>query len=404
MSKTLFTYEFLQFRDILDYFSEKKRNVISASSLDNTRIQKIKDEPEKYIVDITSMVCFLSNEENLSFVFRFEQLIDNLPNETLIICDASVYTEAVTAFRYIFLETEPVKYTRICTDAPVNHFRSSTVPEIIHDCKKLIVDCGDEELDYFLETISKNLIGHQRFKDELKKKIINFRLYHSIGEQKIFSIFIMGDSGIGKTEVGRLMLKGLSGTSPLCKISFGNYSSKDSLNSLIGSPRGYTGSETGELQKKLRLSDTGIILIDEFEKADNPVFNFFLDLLEEGKFTDSQADVYDLDGYIFVFTSNLNPKTFFERISPELISRFDYVCLFNPLSTKDKEEFLITRVNRIITKFESTHKTKLSLSDRTRIINEVEYHKENNLRKINNDIRIQCGKVLTEHLANRMKE
>ena len=70
------------------------------------------------------------------------------------------------------------------------------------------------------------------------------------------------------------------------------------------------GSETGELPMTIERSDIGIILIDEFEKADNPVFNFFLDLLEEGKFTDSQSNVYDLDGYLIIFTSNLSPENY----------------------------------------------------------------------------------------------
>lgn len=73
----------------------------------------------------------------------------------------------------------------------------------------------------------------------------------------------------------------------MIKINFGNYSDENALSSLIGSPRGYIGSNKGELSEKILKSKSKIILIDEFEKASKPVFNFFLELLEDGAFTDS---------------------------------------------------------------------------------------------------------------------
>lgn len=117
-------------------------------------------------------------------------------------------------------------------------------------------------------------------------------------------MLLLGPSGVGKTETARILSNLLAPGQPLPKINFGNYSSKDSLNSLIGSPRGYIGSEEGELALKIEASESGVILIDEFEKANPAVWNFFLDLLESGHFTDSQGAMHDLDGYTIVFTSN----------------------------------------------------------------------------------------------------
>ena len=116
----------------------------------------------------------------------------------------------------------------------------------------------------------------------------------------------------------------------LIKINFGNYSSKDSINSLIGSPRGYIGSEDGELSLKLSKKHNGIILCDEFEKADSKIFSFFLELLEEGKFTDSQSREYDLNGYVIIFTSNLNSSEFSENIPDEFQTRLDLISEFTP--------------------------------------------------------------------------
>ena len=136
-----------------------------------------------------------------------------------------------------------------------------------------------------------------------------------MGEHKILSLFLMGDSGVGKTEVARSIHKALGSKSKLAKINFGNYSSHDALNSLIGSPLGYIGSDGGELLKRVRESDIGLILIDEFEKADNAVFNYFLDVLENGKIVNSQAEEYDVSGYIIVFTSNITKENFKSKIS-----------------------------------------------------------------------------------------
>ncbi|EDO25758.1 predicted protein, partial [Nematostella vectensis] len=119
------------------------------------------------------------------------------------------------------------------------------------------------------------------------------------------SLFLMGDSGVGKTEVARAIHKSLGGKKKIAKINFGNYSSDNSLNSLIGSPRGYIGSDEGEIFIRVKESDTGLILIDEFEKSNSMLFNYFLDVLESGKMVSSIAEEIDLNGFIIIFTSNI---------------------------------------------------------------------------------------------------
>lgn len=84
--------------------------------------------------------------------------------------------------------------------------------------------------------------------------------------------------------------------------------SQDALNSLIGSPAGYVGCNHGELSEKIKKSKVGVLLCDEFEKTTRSVFSFFLELLEEGQFTDSMAREYDMDGFVIIFTSNLLAK------------------------------------------------------------------------------------------------
>ena len=161
-------------------------------------------------------------------------------------------------------------------------------------------------------------------------------------------------SGVGKTETALILSDLLAPGQPLPKINFGNYSSKDSLDSLIGSPRGYIGSKEGELTLKIEASESGAVLIDEFEKANPAVWSFFLDLLESGHFTDSQDAMHDLDGYAIVFTSNAPIEEVREKFPPELLSRFSLKARFAPLSTEDKQAFVRRYIENVATKYQRT--------------------------------------------------
>lgn len=246
---------------------------------------------------------------------------------------------------------------------------------------------NNTELESFLEAFDSRLYGHERFKEEFKALVTSFRVFNKLGEHKILSLFLMGDSGVGKTEVARTIHKALGSHTKLAKINFGNYSSHDALNSLIGSPLGYIGSDGGELLKRVQESDVGLILIDEFEKADNAVFNYFLDVLENGKIVNSQADEYDVNGYIIVFTSNISKENFKKKISPELRSRFDYKGMFNLLTDEDKRKFVHFRVNQIISKYREfvSHDLPEKLHDN--VVARIDVSNYKNMRDLNKKIK-----------------
>lgn len=138
-----------------------------------------------------------------------------------------------------------------------------------------IVDIDQKEFECVLNYLNQNLFGNDLFKRRLKEELTKYRLFNRIGQQPIFSTLICGVSGIGKTEGARLLHRKLAKDEPIIKINFGNYSAQEALNSLIGSPRGYVGSNKGELPDKLMRSRSKVILIDEFEKASKPVYDFF---------------------------------------------------------------------------------------------------------------------------------
>ena len=377
-------YKFINFQALKSFFKENDKVFTAAIDLQGVFLEDIKVDPDRYYIDITHWVENLN--EHRDNIHNMQGLLNVLPEEVVFLCEEKCADLAMDIFRHNFLEK-----TYLDIEMPQDIGDS---PKLVEEAlaKKTIVDLTNDEMSQFLDFINKNLVGHKKFKEELAVRLKSFKLFHKLGEQKVFSIFLMGESGIGKTEVGRLMHKALGSQQGLCKISFGNYSSKDSLNSLIGSPRGYMGSETGELPMKIERSDVGIILIDEFEKADNPVFNFFLDLLEEGKFSDSQSNTYDLSGYLIVFTSNLTPENYKKRLSPELRSRFDYVCQFQLLTDKEKKDYMYKRIEVTIKKFEDKLGVSISKEDKA-VLYSIDYTSLNNLRKINRAIKERFAEI-----------
>ena len=197
----------------------------------------------------------------------------------------------------------------------------------------------------------------------------------------------MGDSGVGKTEVARLIFDCLKGTKSLAKINFGNYSNEFSLSSLIGSARGYIGSDDGEIFMKVRDTDIGVLLIDEFEKSNSTLFNYFLDVLESGKMTSSLGQEIDLNGFIIVFTSNISKEDYKKRISPELRSRFDYKCMFTLLGDEDKTKYLEFRAKSILEKINLDSSDVLDSDLSQYLKSNIDVSKYQNMRDINKRIK-----------------
>jgi len=265
--------------------------------------------------------------------------------------------------------------------------------EIERDPITNIVDIDQKDFDDVLDCLNQNLFGNDLFKRRLREELTKYRLFNRIGQQPIFSVLICGASGIGKTEVARLLHQKLAADEPIIKINFGNYSAQDALNSLIGSPRGYIGSNKGELPDKLMRSRSKVILIDEFEKASKSVYNFFLQLLEEGKFTDSLGREYDLNKYIIIFTSNMPKEKVGEYLPPELRSRFSYKCAFWPLSTKEKENYVAFKSEQYLNKIKQecpAIDSTLNVFD----IVDVDVSQYSNMRDINSEIMRQITDAL----------
>lgn len=134
---------------------------------------------------------------------------------------------------------------------------------------------------------------------------------------------------------------------------------------------------------KIKKSKVGVLLCDEFEKTTRPVFSYFLELLEEGKFTDSMTREYDLDGYVIIFTSNLPNETEYKKvIPPELQTRFDLVCEFEEPTAAEKKDFLDLLLERAKSKYSEQFASITMTEDEKQKLYSFDYSSISALRDI----------------------
>ena len=333
--KKIYRYNNVEELDRIIFYAKINDIPIATFSQANGELRKefeqFNKSSEEALLDLTSVSYAL--EDNKTLIYALEQFLAIMPNIRIIA--QTVRIDVLLRYFPLFLEGQESigKLFPDLSDIGVDEQEGNTL--------KKVTDFSKEDFDAFIDAFNHNLIGHNYFKNRLQYILRNFICLNKAKEQKVLSIFLFGASGIGKTEVARLMANGLQSDCYLAKINFQNYSSQDALNSLIGSPAGYVGCNYGELSEKVKKSKVGILLCDEFEKTTRPVYSFFLELLEEGHFTDSMAREYDMDGYVIIFTSNLLSEAEYKKeIPPELQTRFDLVCEFEKPEMSEKIAFL----------------------------------------------------------------
>lgn len=379
--KVIYTYNNLyELNKVIEYCKQKKITFMSISKINNNEIiKKIKENNIKVLIDITSIV--LANEQKPETIYMIEQLLNNLTNYDAIV-RSDLKEKALKSYPFIFEYDKKSK--ELFNDIKFDNSSELQYKEC--DCST-IVNIEKQKLNMLKKAIQEELFGHNKFKEDFLKKINNFIILNKIGEKKVLSVFLLGGTGIGKTEVARIIARNLnSNDNNFIKINFGNYSSQDALNSLIGSPRGYIGCESGELSVKLSNNKIGLILCDEFEKANKSIFNFFLELLEDGKFTDSMSNEHDLDGFLIIFTSNISKNEFYQQIPKEFQSRLDCVYEFMPLNTEEKKKFAEKYAKQMIKDLQVKNvDITMSSEEYNNVIN-IDYESINNLRDIKREI------------------
>ncbi|QQZ08134.1 ATP-dependent Clp protease ATP-binding subunit [Heyndrickxia vini] len=211
------------------------------------------------------------------------------------------------------------------------------------------------------ENLAKKVIGQDEAVKKIAKAIRRSRAGLKAKNRPIGSFLFVGPTGVGKTELTKTLAEELFGTKDaMIRLDMSEYMEKHSVSKLIGSPPGYVGhDEAGQLTERVRRNPYSIILLDEIEKAHPDVQHMFLQILEDGRLTDSQGRTVSFKDTVIIMTSNAGVATkeihvgfdqnnaiketsildslgsFFK---PEFLNRFDNIIEFHPLN---KEHLLV---------------------------------------------------------------
>lgn len=384
---TLFSYKLNNIEDVFDEIANETFFLTNADVLNRIgNADRYVDVFQKYkYYDISLMMSGDYERVDtwigtiLYFVQCFIDYRQEKKNDMQIIVDKRYANNIYTNLPYFFSNVESLEM-------------------LLGIDKKKITNVVDLDSNSFLQlqdSFNTKLFGNGKFKKRLFEELSKFRRFNYIGERKIFSAFLSGPSGIGKTETAWILHEVLAPGEKHIKINLGNYSESNALSSLIGSPRGYIGSSKGELSDKIESSKSTIILIDEFEKASKEIHNFFLELLSDGSFTDSLGREFDLDKYIVLFTSNLSKDNIGSVIAPELWSRFDLKYEMSLLTADEKRSYIDYKLGYYATKVRLAYELgdDFDFAFQTGDIDVDEY---DNMRRLNRELETIVSNRLDE--------
>ena len=209
------------------------------------------------------------------------------------------------------------------------------------------------------DILHKRVIGQDEAVTKVTEAIIRSRAGISDPNRPIGSFMFLGPTGVGKTELAKALAEALfDDEHNMVRIDMTEYMEKFSVSRLIGAPPGYVGyDEGGQLTEAVRRKPYSVVLFDEIEKAHPDVFNILLQVLDDGRITDSQGRTVDFKNTIIILTSNLGSQYLLDGIDekgeiseeakanvekllkqsfrPEFLNRLDEIVFYKPLTKKD---------------------------------------------------------------------
>ena len=251
-----------------------------------------------------------------------------------------------------------------------------------------LVGTEREKLLHLEENMKKRVKGQDNALKLVSNAIIRARAGIKDPTKPIGSFIFLGPTGVGKTEVAKTLASELFDSDKhMIRIDMSEYMESFNVSRLIGAPPGYVGyDEGGQLTEAVRRNPYSIVLFDEIEKAHKDVFNILLQILDDGRITDSQGRTVDFKNTIIIMTSNIgseyildNNKNSYDLVmkelknsfKPEFLNRIDEIIMFNSLS-KDVVYSILDNILKEIEYRLSDKQLKLNLTDRAKdfIINE----------------------------------
>ena len=325
-----------------DFASQKAQWDNEKTSVE--RLQKIREEIEQVNQEIQKAKQTYNLERAAELQYgKLPQLTKQLEEEEDKVKERemSLVHESVT-------DEEIAKIISRWTGIPVSKLNESERNKTLH---------LDEELH-------KRVIGQEEGVTKVTEAIIRSKAGIKDPSKPIGSFLFLGPTGVGKTELAKALAESLfDDESNMVRIDMSEYMEKYSVSRLIGAPPGYVGyDEGGQLTEAVRRKPYSVVLFDEVEKAHPDVFNVLLQVLDDGRITDSQGRTVDFKNTILIMTSNIGSSYLLEGIDangeisseaekmvlnelrahfrPEFLNRLDETIMFKPLSKADVAQII----------------------------------------------------------------
>jgi ATP-dependent Clp protease ATP-binding subunit ClpC len=276
------------------------------------------------------------------------------------------------------------------------------------------------------ELLHSRVIGQDEAVVAVSKAVRRARAGLKDPKRPIGSFVFLGPTGVGKTELARALAESMFGDEDaMIRIDMSEYMEKHSTSRLVGSPPGYVGyEEGGQLTEKVRRKPYSVILLDEIEKAHPDVFNILLQVLEDGRLTDSKGRTVDFRNTVLIMTSNVGAEALkrnkyvgfniqdgaqdykdmkgkvMEELKkafrPEFLNRIDEIIVFHALEKKHLEEIVTLLSDQLVKRLKEQH-ISLELSDAAKAKISVEgYDPEYGARPLR--------RAIQKHIEDRLSE
>lgn len=274
------------------------------------------------------------------------------------------------------------------------------------------------QLQTLAQTLKQNVIGQDRAVDKVARSIRRNRIGFNKSGRPIGSFLFVGPTGVGKTEAAKQLALELFGTTEaMIRFDMSEYMEKFSVSKLIGSPPGYVGyEEAGQLTEQVRRHPYSLILLDEIEKAHPDVMHMFLQILDDGRLTDSQGKTVSFKDTIIIMTSNAGsgdpivnvgfgttkstPNSVVDKLTkyfkPEFLNRFDDIIEFNALTKENLDQIVWLMLEKVDqTLQENGMSLKVSTKARQKLV-ELGYDPKMGARPLRRTIQDQIEDKVTD--------
>lgn len=304
-----------------------------------------------------------------------------------------------------------------------------------------VVQLTQEESERLLnmeKVLHERVIGQNEAVTAVAKAIRRGRVGLKDPKRPVGSFIFLGPTGVGKTELCKALAQAMFGDeNAMLRLDMSEYMEKHTVSKLIGSPPGYVGfEEGGQLTEKVRRKPYSVVLFDEIEKAHPDVFNMLLQILEDGRLTDSQGRTVDFKNTVIIMTSNVGARLITDKQSqlgfkdgkqtngedsknikdlvmgelknvfrPEFLNRVDDIIVFNKLNKDEIKQIASKMLNTLAKRLENMH-IKISFTDgAVSAVADKGFDENYGARPLRRAIQNEIEDTLSEEmLENKIKE